>query len=76
MAKINLLKKKWNSNRQLKNLELMAKVIMFVVVVGLSLQTFYVAGRLVYLRVGISNTTKKIDELKLCLGSRSVGKYW
>ncbi len=67
MAKINLLKKKWNSNRQLKNLELMAKVIMFVVVVGLSLQTFYVAGRLVYLRVGISNTTKKIDELKASL---------
>jgi len=67
MAKINLLKKTWSGNRQLKNLELVAKVIMSVVVIGFLLQTFYVVGRLVYLKVNISNTTKKINETKMVL---------
>jgi hypothetical protein len=63
VAKINLLKKEWTSGRQLKKLELLAKVVLFLSVGSFLLQVLYVTGRLVYLRTMISKTKNETTAL-------------
>jgi hypothetical protein len=50
MAKINLLKQKWVGTVQVKRLQNIAKGIAFLTIFGFLLQTFYITGRLVYVR--------------------------
>jgi len=61
VAKINLLKTKWVGKRQIERLNLLASVIIFLTVGGFLLQSFYVAGRLVYLRSKIARTKNEIQ---------------
>ena len=65
MAKINLLKKEWVGKRHIKRLKLVARVIMFLAVGGFLLQTFYVTGRLVYLRTRINKVKSEIESINV-----------
>ena len=60
MAKINLLKKEWTGKSQVKKLRMVSNVIMFLAVGGFLLQTFYIGGRLVYLRSKTKKVTSEI----------------
>ena len=64
MAKINLLKQEWVGKSQIKKLKMAARVILILTVSGFLLQTFYITGRLVYLRNKINNTQDEIKTLK------------
>jgi hypothetical protein len=63
MAKINLLKKEWTGKSQVKKLRMVSNVIMFLAVGGFLLQTFYIGGRLVYLRSKTKKVTSEISTL-------------
>ena len=63
MAKINLLKQEWVGKSQIKKLKMAARVILILTVSGFLLQTFYITGRLVYLRNKINNTQDEIKTL-------------
>lgn len=63
MVKINLLKKEWVGKSQIRRFKLVTRVVVFLTVGGFLLQTFYVAGRLVYLRTKITKAKEEIKAL-------------
>lgn len=63
MPKINLLKEKWVGKDQVKKLRKIANVMMFLAVGGFLLQTFYITGRLVYLRSKTAKVKTEISTL-------------
>lgn len=67
MAKINLLKQKWVGTRRIERLRLITRVIVLITVGGFLLQTFYVTGRLIYLRSKISKTKSEVGSLSSVL---------
>jgi len=64
VAKINLLKKEWVGKRRIERLRMTARLIMLFSVGGFLIQTFYITGRLVYLRNKITNVKTEIKTLE------------
>lgn len=63
MAKINLLKQKWVGTVQIRRLKNVARAIALFTIIGFLLQTFYITGRLVFVRFKIRELNDEIGLL-------------
>lgn len=61
MAKINLLKQEWTEKSRLVRLRLVVRGLIFITAGGFLVQTFYIAGRLVYTRSKINRVKNEIE---------------